>query len=77
VTYFSKPKMACTEFSSDNNFYIKGETSLCYFILKTVRFLCRTCIRQFHYMLTSKREKKFYDIDYEDDRRGGCVPKID
>jgi len=23
VTYFSKLKMACTEFSNDNNFYIK------------------------------------------------------
>jgi len=38
VTYFSTLKMACTEFSSDNNFYIKRY----YFILKTVRFFCRT-----------------------------------
>jgi len=43
VTYFSKLKMVCTEFSSDNNFYKKnGETSLCYFILKTVSIFCRT-----------------------------------
>jgi hypothetical protein len=42
VTYFSKFKMACTEYSSDNKFlYKKCKTSLCYFILKTVEFFCR------------------------------------
>jgi len=42
VTYFAKLKMAYTEFSSDDSFYKKGENTLCYFILKTVRFFCRT-----------------------------------
>jgi hypothetical protein len=36
----AKRKMACIEVFSDN-FYIKSETSLSYFILKTVGFFCR------------------------------------
>ena len=67
VTYFSKFKMACTEFSSDNNFYIKRWNLIVLFHFENRHvFLPHPVVQKKKKKKKEEEEKKKKNAGYSD-----------